>query len=48
MNNSFENNSCTTNEAPAKMLNMHQLPKETVVDPFLFEDDECPVISMQA
>lgn len=48
MKNSFENNSCSANQAPAKLMEVHLLPKGTMVDPFFFEDDECPVISMQA
>ena len=53
MKNLFENLSSsphtTTNEAPMKlMINQSQQPlSQLKVDPFLFEDDECPVVSMQ-
>lgn len=52
MKNSFENLSCsphTTNKAPMKLMNnQSQKPlSQLKVDPFLFEDDECPVVSMQ-
>ena len=53
MKNSFENlrssPHTTTNEAHLKLMSAHsqQPPSQVKVDPFLFEDDECPVVSMQ-
>ena len=53
MKNSFENlrssPHTTTNEAPLKLMSTysHQPPSQLKVDPFMFEDDECPVVSMQ-